>query len=1247
MRNVIYSKYSLARKKEFRIATVIEKEDNGELYVLKRAASKEAVSHIKNVAENGRKLDQIFEGTDFSANKFEEQEGVLKFQHLTGRTLLDRTYSYLLKNDVDSVRDLLREYKSSVLTMYQTEDFVITDEFREIFGDCNLPDTVKAVRNLDIDMIFENLIEQDGKKNVIDYEWTFPFPIPVNYLFYRNIMYTFLVRGTLNGKSLTEPELCQMFEIFGDEVPEYNMMERNFQHYVVGDDENEDKPVRAISFREFTNGRAETDKIEIYYGREGEFAEDDKTVISVLNQGEIQTVDIPVPKGVTSMRVDPYPYECILGNVSLTAVSGGKESDIVYSSNESATDDDGLRFFRSDPQLLIEKIPEETDFLRFKYTIWGISPGMQDDLIEGVNDLKKNLAEKNASLNQLLNSKSWKITKPLRKALRVGKRIVSIGSGNGNGKNGKNAVKSNGLTENTEDENGVICIDYIKRFHGETADAIMIKGWHMPKPESAFKGEVFCTIDGSKEGVVITKDSREDVKDVYESDFDAGEIGFFIKKILPKEGTDKIKVEIGRKDGKPFYSRDIKYSDIPIYTGEEIIYCIDNAILSGAQGYVTGWVYADAVDEKSILADVTDQDAAQHIYEDVEVEMASDIAVTGAKTRRAPRRDLILPGRPDYLTAGFTIMFDRVKGKNYSVNMKAPGGATITVPLTEYNADDAYTKIREKTIATEDELKEQKQHRFDYAPLISVLVPIYKTDVTNMKIMIESVINQSYQNWELCLADGSADGDAKRKKVLEEYSKKNSRIKVDFLNENLGISGNSNAAAALASGEWIALLDHDDTLEPDALYEMVKAMQDPEVDMIYTDEDKTSGNRYFEPHFKSDFSLDYIRNNNYICHFFGFRKSMITEKDMFNKEFDGAQDYDLILRCSERARKIYHIQRIEYHWRAELNSTAFDAGSKEYAFIAGKNAIEAHLKRCNVEATVDYTSYPGLYNVKYPVKSRDLISIVIPTHEHPDVLKRCVDSILDVSTYDNIEIILVENGSKEPETFAYYDSIKDNPRIKIVTWDNGFNYSAINNYGVSFARGRYLLFLNNDIEAVTADWLEEMVSNLQRNENIGAVGVKLIFPQHLIQHAGVVIGIGGVAGHAFSQMDDNEPGYYGRIILKQDVSAVTAACLMTSREVYDAVGGFEEELSVAFNDIDFCLKIRKAGYRIIYDPDATLIHYESLSRGYETENTKKLARFKTEEEFMKKKWGEVIENGDPFYNPNLTLKRCDYSLKMD
>lgn len=565
----------------------------------------------------------------------------------------------------------------------------------------------------------------------------------------------------------------------------------------------------------------------------------------------------------------------------------------------------------------------------------------------------------------------------------------------------------------------------------------------------------------------------------------------------------------------------------------------------------------------------------------------------------------------------------------------------------------------EKHRPADSELEQQRNRRWDYCPMFSIVVPAYRTPALFLEQMIESVRNQTYSNWELCIANASPD-DREMTEILQKYTALDNRIRIKNLDENRGIAENTNEAFSMAAGEFAGLLDHDDLLAPQALYRMAEALNmqiesknsgncpkntGKDIDVFYTDEDKvtTDLSEHFQPHFKPDFNLDLLRSNNYITHFFVARTALVKRVGGFRREYDGAQDYDFIFRCVEQAEKICHIPEVLYHWRTHKASTADNPASKMYAFEAGKRAIEGNLERSGTHGIVSHTKDLGFYRVEYPVKGNPLVSILIPNKDQKESLRKCLDSVFEKSTYTNYEIIIVENNSVEQETFAYYKELEKRANVKVVTWKEGFNYSAINNFGEREARGEYLLFLNNDVEVINPRWIEEMLGNCQRKE-VGIVGAKLYYPDDTIQHAGTIIGIGGIAGHAFLNMPRSRTGYLHKASIQMDLSAVTAACMMMKKSVFEELGGFEEKLTVAFNDVDLCLRTVQAGYLVVYNPMAELYHYESKSRGSE-DSEEKVRRFQSEIEFMRTRWIGILKAGDPNYNKNLTLSKWNYSLR--
>ncbi len=537
---------------------------------------------------------------------------------------------------------------------------------------------------------------------------------------------------------------------------------------------------------------------------------------------------------------------------------------------------------------------------------------------------------------------------------------------------------------------------------------------------------------------------------------------------------------------------------------------------------------------------------------------------------------------------------------------------------------------------------------FKLSPLISIIMPTYNTPREYLIKAIESVINQTYPNWELCIAD-DASSEIHVKEILKYYKEKDKRIKVIYRTENGHISKTSNSALSIATGDYIALLDHDDELPEFALFFVVNEINEhPDAKLIYSDEDKLDKNgKRVGPYFKSDWNPDLFLSQNMISHLGVYKKSIIDEIGGFREGYEGSQDYDLALRFIEKIKysEIRHIPRILYHWRMTEGSTAVNVGNKSYAVIAARKAIQEHLDRMHIKAKVVEAPLIPMYNrVIYDIDKNPLVSIMIPTYNGYGILKNCIDSIIKKTSYKNYEIIVVNNNSDDEQTIKYLEYINALDNIKVIDYNKPFNYSAINNFAVKSAKGDVLVLLNNDTEVINDDWLRELVSHALRPE-IGVVGAKLLYPDNTIQHAGVILGFGGTAGRCNYKIHNECNGYYGRANLLQNYSAVTGACMAIKKELYQKVNGLDENLAVAFNDIDFCLKILELGYYNVYSPYALLYHHESKSSGFEDTAEKKI-RYREGVNYFNKKWKDIIEN-DPFYNPNLTLDaNCEcFSLR--
>lgn len=603
---------------------------------------------------------------------------------------------------------------------------------------------------------------------------------------------------------------------------------------------------------------------------------------------------------------------------------------------------------------------------------------------------------------------------------------------------------------------------------------------------------------------------------------------------------------------------------------------------------------------------------------------------------RAGRLATLLGAASSLLLRGPRGAGDRLYG-DYDVRHRSvQAGNDYAAWIAMYDTADA------DTVA----LRAREAEQLARQPLISVVMPVYNSPERWLRSCIESVLNQAYPHWELCVADdASTDGSVRR--VLEEYAARDPRIKVAYRDVNGHIAEASNTALALATGEWVALLDHDDELSPLALLECALAIDaNPGWRMLFSDEDKIDAQGVrSDPFFKPDWNPELFESQNCVCHLGVYHRSLLDEIGGFRAGFEGAQDWDLALRATERldASEIGHVAKVLYHWRMIEGSTALAPGEKGYAHSAARRALQEHFDRVSAGSRVlEIPRCSGYFRIQHPVpEPMPLVSILIPTRDRADLLRQCVDSLLHKTDYERLEIIILDNGSEERETEAYFEQLRSEPKVRVLRIDMPFNFSAINNRGAEAARGDVLVLMNNDVEAIDPAWLREMVSHAIRPAT-GAVGAMLYYPNDTIQHAGVVLGIGGVAGHAYVGLPRGNPGDKHRAALTQAVSAVTGACLAVRASVFREVGGLDETLAVAFNDIDFCIRVREAGYRNVWTPFAALYHHESASRGYE-DTPEKVARFKKEEGLMKQRWGGLLQS-DPHYNVNLALDAAPYSL---
>ena len=585
--------------------------------------------------------------------------------------------------------------------------------------------------------------------------------------------------------------------------------------------------------------------------------------------------------------------------------------------------------------------------------------------------------------------------------------------------------------------------------------------------------------------------------------------------------------------------------------------------------------------------------------------------------------------------------------------VKNCGSLSGVIDKMKYKANERKAMCHYGTESFPDDAERERQKNtvFDRMVKVSVLTPLWNTPENFLREMIESVQAQTYQNWELCLADGSDDAHAYVGEICREYAAKDSRIVYKKLEKNGGIAENTNRCLEMATGEFVAPFDHDDLLHPCVLYEYVKVINEKDADYIYCDEATFKNgdvNQMITMHFKPDYAIDNLRANNYICHFSMFDKKLLEGTELYRTKFDGSQDHDMILRLTDKARNVVHVPKLLYYWRQHAGSVSSGVEAKPYVVESARGAVADHLRRhgfANFKIT-STRAFETIFKITYEIIGEPKISIIIPNKDHVEDLRRCITSIIEKSTYDNYEIIVVENNSETREIFAYYEELANNPAVKIITYKGDFNYSAINNLGVSEASGEYVLLLNNDIQIITVNWMEELLMYAQRPD-VGAVGAKLYYPDKTIQHAGVVIGLGAhrTAGHVHYRQKRENLGYMGRLCYAQNMSAVTGACLLVKKALYEEAGGLDEGFAVSLNDVDFCLKLRRLGYLNVFTPFAEAYHYESASRGSDMTG-EAAARYNAESARFREKWKAELEAGDPYYNPNFSLDKSDFSLRV-
>lgn len=1029
--DVIYKKCSNDRSEYFSIYTDILKDENK--VVRKYSANPKGKKHIENIVKWGEMLQKQYEGSKISVAKCVMKDGKACCDYITGNTIEEIADGYISKGQVSRAEELIKDVVAIVKDKNSGQKFEVTQEFKNVFGDVSFENEMHTGTVNDIDLVLNNIIVDGDKWKVIDYEWTFDFPVPFEYIIFRMLHYYI---ETNNSRS--DIKIDNVVSISDADKKTFLKMEENFQNYVKG----KHVPLRALyetigknTINAVAISQSLSRQAKVYKDFGNGYSEEEAVLIpAVVEDDGNFSLKFNVEDGVKKYRIDPCEEGCAL---KINELLVNNRLQPKFSTGGFMIDDD-IYVYKEDPWI---EINVEGTIIETIYMNYRCDSAVKEFYEDVVEELKK-VGEYEKHLNARAD-----------------------------------IIKD--LEEKLKDAN-----EQIQNLNREKELMVTSKSWKMTKPVRKIKNGTKRILKSNK----VTHEACRRIKSVVK------------RQPLPK----------------PIHPE--------VQSVEEIVY--------------------------------------------------------------------------------------------------------ILCPKKEW--------------------EKQRNTRFSKDIKFSILVPLYNTPERFLREMIESVVYQSYENWELCLADGSDDSHKEVEKICKEYCDKDSRIKYKKLTENLGISGNTNACIDMATGDYIALFDHDDFLHPSVLFEDMKAICEHDADYIYTDEATFQGTNIFNiitRHCKPDFAKDNLIANNYICHFSVFKADLLEKAGRFRSEYDGSQDHDLILRLTDKAEKVFHIRKILYYWRSHPASVAADINAKTYAIDAAKHAVETHLEGKGIKAEVESSkAFPTIFRIKYELKATPKVSILIPNKDHKDDLKTCIESILGKSTYPDYEIIIIENNSIMQETFEYYKELEKNDKISVVHYEGEFNYSKINNFGESFAKGDYILLLNNDTEVINDNWIEELMMYGQR-EDVGVVGAKLYYEDDTIQHAGIVIGLGSdrAAGHTHYGVDKENVGYMGRLFYAQDVSAVTGACMMVRKSLYEELGGLDEEFTVAFNDVDFCLKAREKGYLNIFTPYCELYHYESKSRGFE-DTRKKKKRFRQEVQMFRGKWKKVIEEGDPYYNPNFSLDRSDFYI---
>ncbi len=1067
---IIYTKFSNDRRAEYSIRTNILLGEDGKKYIEKLPVVKAGQAHVDDLAKWEKELAEKYGNTPYSPNRILLVEGRSCFEFVEGVSLESIMDGMLLQGKVEGLIEKLKEFADVVRAANDEADFEETEGFCKVFGKSSLPGGLRCGKVTNIDMIPANIIMKDGRGTIIDYEWTFDFPVPVNFVIYRILHY--YTEGAKERHILRDYDLFSLMGIAKEEIGAYEEMEIHFQDYILGNmtplwKMHEDLVRPAYHMDMFLASKSQGSSRffgEVFYDfGEGIVPESCRTIEKALDGNGFATLKVEAPEGVRCIRIDPGDHPCILVLKDARGVmeSGGtmdgsgrkrkKTYPLKYHTNGDVSGNGAFLFAGGDPQIYFDDIREETAFIEVTLSV-------------------------------------------------------------------------------LEDTRGAL----LKTFHEKACAS-----YHAER-----------NYDELEHHYLTAMDLKADLEMQVE--------------------------ELNRRAMAAEWKLHCIYKSIPYKLSKPY-----RMLRSGLKRLIAG---------------------------------------TPKKQLRFDTFKLYLKGKGSEAKE----FYEREKNARKTCHIQ-----------------DKIDKLAEAEV-----LKAQAEEMKEAGLCFSILVPVYNTPENYLTEMIESVLAQSYPNYQLCIADGSDKAHKYVKRICKGYADFDSRICYKRLKSNEGIASNTNEALHMAKGDYIVLFDHDDLMHPEALYHVAKAIEETGAEYVYTDEAvfyNESMSRIIY-HMKPDFSPDFLRGVNYICHLSAFSKKLMDKVGEFRPECDGSQDFDMTLRLTEKANMVYHLPKVLYFWRSHPGSVASGIEAKTYCLDSAKKALSDHLDRIGLAGSVEDSSFASSYHIKYEIKGNPMISILIPNKDHIGELETCLGSVFDKTTYENYEIVIIENGSEEEETFAYYRQLENDygEKVRIVTWNYGFNYAAINNFGAKAAKGDYLLLLNNDTEVITPDWLQEMLMFAQR-EDVGVVGSMMYFGDDTIQHAGIIMGIGGTAGHSHKGLKRGGAGYLCKLAIAQDVSGVTGACMMIAKDKYEKLGGLDEKFAVAFNDVDFCCRLLDAGYKNVFTPFAELYHYESKSRGYE-DTPEKLARFEKEKELLLKRHGERIEKGDPYYNPSLNLSREDYSL---